>query len=42
MKIIRRLIDKGLELSIKKVTGHGKMHGIFLLEDGRKTTDRPT
>ncbi|HYA82782.1 MAG TPA: hypothetical protein VEH06_04945 [Candidatus Bathyarchaeia archaeon] len=33
MKIIRRLIDKALELSIKKVTGHRKMHGIFLLEE---------
>jgi hypothetical protein len=33
MKIIRRLIEKGLELSIKKVTGHRKMHGIFLLEE---------
>jgi hypothetical protein len=33
MKIIRRLIDKALELSIKKVTGHQRMHGIFLLEE---------
>ena len=33
MKIIRRLIEKALELSIKKVTGHRKMHGIFLLEE---------
>jgi hypothetical protein len=33
MKIIRRLIDKALELSIKKVTGHRRMHGIFLLEE---------
>jgi hypothetical protein len=33
MKIIRRLIDKALELSKKKVTGHRKMHGIFLLEE---------
>src|SRR5215831_2878174 len=33
MKIIRRLIDKALELSIKRVTGHRKMHGIFLLEE---------
>jgi hypothetical protein len=33
MKIIRRLIEKALELSIKKVTGHRRMHGIFLLEE---------
>ena len=33
MKIIRRLIEKALELSIKKITGHRKMHGIFLLEE---------
>jgi len=33
MKIIRRLIDKALELSVKKLTGHRKMHGIFLLEE---------
>jgi hypothetical protein len=33
MKIITRLIEKALELSIKKVTGHRKMHGIFLLEE---------
>src|SRR5215469_14831651 len=33
MKIIRRLIDKALELSVKKVTGHRRMHGIFLLEE---------
>jgi hypothetical protein len=33
MKIIRRLIDKALELNIKKVTGHRRMHGIFLLEE---------
>jgi hypothetical protein len=33
MKIIRRLIEKALELSIKKVTGHRKLHGIFLLEE---------
>jgi hypothetical protein len=32
-KIIRRLIEKALEISIKKVTGKRKMHGIFLLED---------
>jgi hypothetical protein len=33
MRIIRRLIEKTLELSIKKVTGHRRMHGIFLLEE---------
>jgi len=33
MKVIRKLIDKALELSTKKVTGHRKMHGIFLLEE---------
>jgi len=33
MKIIRRLIEKALELSIKKVIGHRRMHGIFLLEE---------
>jgi hypothetical protein len=32
-KIIRRLIEKALELNIKKVTGRRKMHGIFLLEE---------
>ncbi|MFY9799542.1 MAG: hypothetical protein WAJ93_27980 [Candidatus Nitrosopolaris sp.] len=33
MKIIRRLIEKALELSIKKTTGQRRMHGIFLLEE---------
>jgi hypothetical protein len=33
MKIIRRLIEKALELSIKTATGHQRMHGIFLLEE---------
>jgi hypothetical protein len=33
MKIIRRLVEKALELSIKRVTGNRKMHGIFLLEE---------
>jgi hypothetical protein len=33
MKIIIRLMEKALELNIKKVTGHRKMHGIFLFED---------
>jgi hypothetical protein len=33
MKITRRLIEKALEISIKNVTGHRKMHGIFLLEE---------
>jgi hypothetical protein len=33
MKIIRRLIEKALELTIKNVTGHRRMHGIFLLEE---------
>ena len=32
-KIIKRLIEKALELSIKKVTVQRKMHGIFLLEE---------
>jgi hypothetical protein len=32
-KIIRRLIEKALEISIKRVTGKKLMHGIFLLED---------
>jgi hypothetical protein len=32
-KIIRRLIEKALEISIKKVTEERKMHGIFLFED---------
>ena len=32
-KIIRRLIEKALEISIKKVTEKTKMHGIFLFED---------
>ena len=32
-KIIRRLIEKALEISIKKVTEGKKMHGIFLFED---------
>jgi hypothetical protein len=33
MKIIRRLIEKALEISIKNMTGHRKMHGMFLLEE---------
>jgi hypothetical protein len=33
MKIIRRLIEKALELNIKKITAQKKMHGIFLLEE---------
>jgi hypothetical protein len=33
MKIIRRLIEKALELSMKKATAQRKMHGIFLLEE---------
>jgi hypothetical protein len=32
-KIIKRLIEKALEISIKKVTEKKKMHGIFLFED---------
>jgi hypothetical protein len=32
-KIIKRLIEKALELSIKKATAQRKMHGIFLLEE---------
>jgi len=32
-KIIRRLIEKALEISIKKIAGNRMMHGIFLLED---------
>jgi hypothetical protein len=32
-KIIKRLIEKSLEISIKKMTGNRMMHGIFLLED---------
>jgi hypothetical protein len=32
-KIIRRLIEKALEISIKKVTEKKKMHGIFLFEN---------
>jgi hypothetical protein len=32
-KIIRRLIEKALEISIKRLTGKKLMHGIFLLED---------
>ena len=32
-KIFRRLIEKALEISIKKVTEERKMHGIFLFED---------
>ncbi|MGC2684636.1 MAG: hypothetical protein WA323_22480 [Candidatus Nitrosopolaris sp.] len=33
MKIIRRLIEKALEISIKNVTGHRRLHVIFLIED---------
>ena len=33
MKIIRRLIEKAVELSIKKITAQRRMHGIFLLEE---------
>jgi hypothetical protein len=32
-KIIRRLVEKALEISIKKITRKKLMHGIFLLED---------
>jgi hypothetical protein len=32
-KITKRLIEKVLEISIKKVTEKKKMHGLFLLED---------
>ena len=32
-KIIRRLIEKALEISIKRTTGNKMMHGIFLLDD---------
>jgi hypothetical protein len=32
-KIIRRLVEKALEIGIKKITGNKFMHGIFLLED---------
>jgi hypothetical protein len=32
-KVIRRLIEKALEISIKRRTGKKMMHGIFLLED---------
>jgi hypothetical protein len=32
-KIIRRLIEKALEISIKRTTGKKMIHGIFLLED---------
>jgi hypothetical protein len=32
-KIIRRLIEKALEISVKKITENRRMHGIFLLED---------
>jgi hypothetical protein len=32
-KIIKRLIEKALELSIKQVTAQRKLHGIFLLEE---------
>lgn len=32
-KIIRRLIEKALEIAIKEVTANRRLHGIFLLED---------
>jgi hypothetical protein len=32
-KIIKRIIEKALEISINKVTEKRKMHGIFLLDD---------
>ncbi len=32
-KIIRRLIEKALEISLKRTTGKKMIHGIFLLED---------
>jgi hypothetical protein len=32
-KIIRRLIERALEISIKRTTGMKLMHGIFLLDD---------
>jgi hypothetical protein len=33
IKIIRKLVEKALEIAIKKVTEKKKMHGIFLFED---------
>ena len=32
-KIIRRLIEKALDIGIRKVTGMRKMQGIYLLEE---------
>ncbi|MGB7952519.1 MAG: hypothetical protein WCF23_00945 [Candidatus Nitrosopolaris sp.] len=32
-KIIKRLLEKALEITIKRTTGKKMMHGIFLLED---------
>ena len=32
-KIIKRLIEKALEIGIKRITGKKMMHGIFLLDD---------
>ena len=32
-KIIRRLIEKSLDIGIRKVTGMRKMQGIYLLEE---------
>jgi hypothetical protein len=32
-KIVRRLIEKALEINIKRITGKKMMHGIFLLDD---------
>jgi hypothetical protein len=32
-KIVRRLIEKALEIKIKRITGKKMMHGIFLLDD---------
>jgi hypothetical protein len=33
IKIIRRLVEKALEISIKRITEKKRMHGIFLFED---------
>lgn len=35
-KIIRRLVEKAMDINIRKVTGKGKLQGIYLLEEPLK------
>jgi hypothetical protein len=35
-KIIRRLVEKAIDISVRKITGKGKLQGIYLLEEPMK------